>query len=70
MTHSFYMPTRVASGPGTLANIGAVARDLGLFDVLLVSDSGFPVGFLLSPIEALETQGDTDWRHYRAIRRG
>jgi hypothetical protein len=39
MTHSFYMPTRVASGPGTLANIGAVARDLGLFDVLLVSDS-------------------------------
>jgi len=38
MTHSFHMPTRVVSGPGTLANIGAVARDLGLVDVLLVSD--------------------------------
>lgn len=22
MTHSFHMPTRVVSGPGTLANIG------------------------------------------------
>jgi alcohol dehydrogenase class IV len=38
MISNFYMPTRVVAGQGSLANIGALARDLKMTRVLVVSD--------------------------------
>jgi alcohol dehydrogenase len=38
MITNFYMPTRVVAGQGSLANIGALARDLKMTRVLVVSD--------------------------------
>lgn len=38
MITSFYMPTRIVAGAGALATIGSLARDLGMSNVLVVSD--------------------------------
>ena len=38
MITNFYMPTRVVAGPGALGTIGALARDLKMSRVLVVSD--------------------------------
>ena len=38
MITTFYMPTRIVAGQGSLDTIGAVARDLRMSRVLLVSD--------------------------------
>ena len=38
MVTSFFMPTRVVAGQGSLATIGSLARDLGMTRVLVVSD--------------------------------
>ncbi len=38
MVTTFYMPTRVVAGPGSLATIGTLARDLRMTRVLVVSD--------------------------------
>lgn len=38
MITTFYMPTRIVAGRGSLATIGKLARDLGMSRVLVVSD--------------------------------
>ncbi len=38
MITNFYMPTRIVAGAGSLATIGAIARDLKMSRVLVVSD--------------------------------
>ncbi len=38
MITTFYMPTRIVAGAGSLAGIGKLARDLGMSKVLVVSD--------------------------------
>ncbi len=38
MITTFYMPTRIVAGAGSLAGIGKLARDLGMGKVLVVSD--------------------------------
>ncbi len=38
MITTFFMPTRIVAGAGSLATIGAVARDLNMSRVLVVSD--------------------------------
>ena len=38
MITTFYMPTRIVAGSGSLATIGKLARDLGMSRVLVVSD--------------------------------
>ena len=38
MITTFYMPTRVVAGPGSLGTIGTLARDLRMTRVLVVSD--------------------------------
>jgi len=38
LVSNFYMPTRIVAGSGSLAGIGAVARDLKMSNVLVVSD--------------------------------
>ena len=38
MITTFYMPTRIVAGAGALAGIGALARQLGMSRVLVVSD--------------------------------
>ena len=38
MITSFYMPTRIVAGQGSLTTIGALARDLKMTRALVVSD--------------------------------
>ncbi|MBV9116602.1 MAG: iron-containing alcohol dehydrogenase, partial [Acetobacteraceae bacterium] len=38
MISNFYMPTRIVAGQGSLATIGALARELKMSRVLVVSD--------------------------------
>ena len=38
MVWTYYMPTRIVAGPGSLATIGTLARDLNMSRVLVVSD--------------------------------
>ena len=38
MITTFYMPTRIVAGAGSLATIGTLARDLRMTRVLVVSD--------------------------------
>ena len=38
MITTFFMPTRIVAGAGSLATVGALARDLAMSRVLVVSD--------------------------------
>ena len=38
MITTFYMPTRIVAGAGSLATVGDLARQLGMTKVLVVSD--------------------------------
>ena len=38
MVTTFYMPTRIVAGAGSLATVGELARQLGMTKVLVVSD--------------------------------
>ena len=58
MITNFYMPTRVVAGPGSLAGIGALARELKMTNILVVSDpviSGQP--FHAEALAALKASG-------------
>ena len=58
MITNFYMPTRVVAGPGSLATIGALARELKMTNILVVSDpviSGQP--FHAEALAALKASG-------------
>ena len=63
MITNFYMPTRVVAGPGALATIGTLARDLKMTRVLVVSDpviSGQP--FHTAALGALAEAGVATFR--------
>ena len=58
MTTNFYMPTRIVAGQGSLGTIGALARELKMSRVLVVSDpviSAQP--FHAAALSALQAEG-------------
>ncbi len=58
MISNFYMPTRIVGGQGALATIGAVARDLKMSRVLVVSDPIISTQpFHLAALQALTDSG-------------
>lgn len=58
MITSFYMPTRIVSGSGSLATIGTLARDLKMTRVLVVSDPVISAqGFHAEALAALAEAG-------------
>ncbi len=58
LTFDLHAPTRLVVGPGSIARLGELARDLGATRVLVVSDPGIvDAGHTAAGVESLEAGG-------------
>lgn len=63
----FRTTPRIVMGAGSVAGVGAEAKDLGAGKVLVVTDPGIIAAGLLAPVEASLDQAGLSWRVYSEV---